>query len=148
MSDFGIAVKAFILDHNGHLLLVKRSQVDPHMPNGWDIPGGRLEPGENPLTGLQREVSEEVGLDIDVLMPLEVRHFTRDDGQKITMLVFLCNPTNLKVKLSSAHSESKWTPVDETNEEIPRWLMRSVKNYSLIKFNRIVNYIETPDTPG
>lgn len=30
----------------------------------WDIPGGNLKIGEDPVVGLKREIKEEVGLDI------------------------------------------------------------------------------------
>jgi len=31
----------------------------PHKPGTWDIPGGRLELGEDPFLGLKRETHEE-----------------------------------------------------------------------------------------
>ena len=61
-----------------------------HKPGAWEIPGGRLEIGEDPHLGLKREVKEETQLDIKVLQPLSVNYFTRDDGQIITGIVFVC----------------------------------------------------------
>lgn len=80
-NNFRIAVKAFIVKDQ-KALLIKRRPDDVHNPGKWDIPGGRLEPGENPLDGIKRECKEEVGFDIEVAMPLDIQNFTRDDGQK------------------------------------------------------------------
>jgi len=117
--DFGVAVKAFIVNQD-KLLLIKRRKGDVHKPGEWDIPGGRLEPGENPFDGLRREAKEEVGLDIDIAAPLEVHHFTRDDGQKITMLIFVCKSWSEKVKLSQEHTDYKW--VAPKSGDVPDWL--------------------------
>lgn len=110
-ESFGIAVKAFIVKED-KLLIIKRGDDDEHKPGIWEIPGGRLAPAEDPFEGLKREVKEETGLDIAILNPLKVKHFTRDDGQKITMLVFLCKPITEETNISEEHSQYKWIEVD------------------------------------
>ena len=114
MDNFRIAVKSFIVNEN-KLLILKRRPNDVHSPGNWDIPGGRLELGEDPYIGLKRETKEETGLDIEILNPLNVHHFTRDDGQKITMITFLCKLfSNRNVKLSEEHTEFKWSNIDNS----------------------------------
>jgi len=120
MDDFRIAVKAFIREKN-KILLLKRRTNDTHKPNTWDIPGGRLALGENPYEGLKRETKEETGLDIEIIMPIDVHHFTRDDKQKITMIIFLCKPISKDIILSEEHQEYKWLEIDK-KEEFPDWL--------------------------
>ena len=86
MEKFAIAVKAVIINQRNHVLLIKRRQNDVHKPGVWEIPGGRMSSVDaNPFDELKREVREEVGLEIDILQPLRIHHFTRDDGQKITI---------------------------------------------------------------
>ena len=105
MENFRIAVKSFIVDNEGKLLLIRREDKDPHTPGVWEIPGGRLDLGEDPFEGLKRETKEETGVDIEVLNPLRVHHFTRDDDQKITMITFLCKPLSNSVVLSKEHTD-------------------------------------------
>lgn len=61
-DDFRVAtprVAAGVLfrDDDGRVLLVK-----PTYKDGWDIPGGYVEPGESPKQAAVREVEEELGL--------------------------------------------------------------------------------------
>ena len=51
---------------DGRVLLAKRA-IEPRR-GYWDLPGGFLEEGEEPLDGLAREFREETGL---VVRPLE-----------------------------------------------------------------------------
>ncbi len=53
------AVRALMLDQHDHVLLVRFE-----FPTGtrWALPGGGIEPGEDPITALRREIHEEVGL--------------------------------------------------------------------------------------
>jgi 8-oxo-dGTP pyrophosphatase MutT (NUDIX family)/L-amino acid N-acyltransferase YncA len=47
------------------VLLVKKAR-GPYLGQ-WDLPGGRIEPGESPLQALRREVQEETGLLLDTV---------------------------------------------------------------------------------
>jgi 8-oxo-dGTP diphosphatase len=55
-------VGAVIKDDTGRLLLILRG----HEPGKglWSIPGGRIEPGETDQAAVEREVSEETGLEV------------------------------------------------------------------------------------
>ena len=114
----GVAVKAFIVDGEGKLLIVKRADDDIHMPNVWEIPGGRLDNGEDPFEGLKRETKEEVGLDIEIIMPINVHYFTREDSQVITLITFWCKPISKEVKLSYEHTEYEWAALEDAYKKM------------------------------
>ncbi len=48
---------------DGRVLLARRA-IEPFQ-GFWDIPGGFLDEGEDPLEGLRRELKEETGLEIE-----------------------------------------------------------------------------------
>lgn len=55
-------VGALVVDE-GRVLLARRA-FEP-FKGYWDLPGGFLEEGEEPLEGLRRELREETGLDVE-----------------------------------------------------------------------------------
>ncbi len=131
MEHFAIAVKSFIIKDEC-ILLLRRSKRTLQKPGVWEIPGGRLEQGEDPVKGLERETKEETGLDIRVIQPLEVRHFTRDDGQTITMIVYLCQANNVSVSLSEEHTEYIWVPVQECKKYLVEFFHSTVDTYTVL----------------
>ena len=57
-------VVAAILWHrqgDGRMLIARRQQGS-HLADYWELPGGKLEAGETPWQGLQRELHEEIGI--------------------------------------------------------------------------------------
>ncbi len=57
-------VGALVRDPAGRLLLVLRAHAPAR--GTWSLPGGRVEPGEDDVTAVRREVLEETGLRVDV----------------------------------------------------------------------------------
>jgi mutator protein MutT len=67
-------VAAAVIDAAGRVLIAQRP-AGKHLAGGWEFPGGKLEPGEERLTGLARELREELGITIATPRPLiRVRH--------------------------------------------------------------------------
>ena len=58
---FQIGIKAVIQNDDGRILLLAVPQWDDN-PAHWDLPGGRMEPGEDFLQTLKRELQEEIGV--------------------------------------------------------------------------------------
>ncbi|MGP3926012.1 (deoxy)nucleoside triphosphate pyrophosphohydrolase [Streptomyces sp. 8N616] len=60
-----MVVGAAVLD-GGRLLAARRS-APPALAGRWELPGGKLEPGETPEEGLVRELREELGVEVEPL---------------------------------------------------------------------------------
>lgn len=61
-ARFTVTTGAVITDVQGRVLLLQH-RFRPG--GGWGIPGGFLQPGEQPEAGLRRELREEVGLEVE-----------------------------------------------------------------------------------
>ncbi len=68
MSWVQLVVGAAVLRH-GRLLAARRGPSVPHA-GGWELPGGKVEPGETPERALARELREELGCEVGVGEPL------------------------------------------------------------------------------
>lgn len=58
-----------LFDEQGRVLIAQRPP-GKHMAGGWEFPGGKLEPNEQPFVGLQRELREELGVVVHAAEPL------------------------------------------------------------------------------
>lgn len=52
-----------ITDYQGKILLIHRNELHRQQ---WEIPGGKVEPGETPKLTAEREIQEELGLNVAV----------------------------------------------------------------------------------
>lgn len=66
-------------------------------PQGIGLIGGKVEPGENLLNALKREVFEETGLSLDYYGPFAASILTDIDGEfKTTTAIYFVNITSQK----------------------------------------------------
>jgi ADP-ribose pyrophosphatase YjhB (NUDIX family) len=56
-----------LIEHGGRLLVLRQ-----HHRDGWTLPGGLINRGEDAQAAVRREVREETGLDVEVGLPIGV----------------------------------------------------------------------------
>lgn len=64
-GDLPVVVAAAILDRDGRVLAGQR-RSPPHLAGLWELPGGKVEPGERDEDALVRECREELGVDVSL----------------------------------------------------------------------------------
>lgn len=82
------------------------------LPHKWEFPGGKIEPGEPPRQALQREIREELDVEIEVLKEF-AGNVHRYSAYKIVELIpFLGRIVGGEV-LAKEHQTVKWVATDE-----------------------------------
>ena len=117
-SKWQICVCGVIKFENEYLLL-KRSATEENYAGFWEMPGGRLELGETVEHGLQREVFEEIGINISCYDKSIVgisEYVIQSCNEKmycIQLNYVIDVPTKcLPIKLSDEHSSYIWATKD------------------------------------
>ncbi len=125
-----------IIEKDGKVLVMKRYSKDNFNPDFWDLPGGVMEFGENPLEALKREVKEECGLDVEILSPLDISTKIGDEEQYVAV-TYICEYKSGTVKLSKEHSEFKWAdPKKVPDLENLNWVLDKAI-YPYIEFTSV-----------
>ncbi|MHA1344636.1 MAG: NUDIX domain-containing protein [Promethearchaeota archaeon] len=131
-------VLAAVIIKNNKILILQRNKDEDIFPNMWELPSGKKEPLETSESSLLREVKEETGLDIKIIMPFSVFDYQIEKPDEIrdsTQINFIARPNdNSEVKISSEHQNFSWITENEINNYN---LTDSVKKTLQIAFNFI-----------
>lgn len=131
MATPRVAAGVIFTDGESRVLMLRTTYKD-----FWEIPGGYVEPGESPHAAAQREVREELGIDIPVGNMMAVDWAPSDsEGDK---LLFLFHGPALAEDVAFSFgdgeiAEAKYVAVDELDSyTIPR-LARRIRAAVLAK---------------
>ena len=102
------------------LLVVKRAAHEESFPNKWELPGGRVEPGETVRQCVERETREETGLLVERVVGelAELRWESGSSGKKknVQMNYAVTVKEPMEIRLDpDEHSEWLWVNEDQVD---------------------------------
>ena len=104
-----IEVVAGIIQDGRKIFATQRGYGD--FKDGWEFPGGKMEPGETPQQALARELKEELSVDVcvgDFLCTVEYDY----PAFHLTMHCFFCSVVGGELTLLE-HEAAKWLDMSE-----------------------------------
>lgn len=132
ISDYRLAAGTLVMWNAGlggddYILLLRRSTKETSFHGLWELPGGKVENGENPLNTAITELFEETGIKVEPELAIDSRHgfFAphRDHDMKKIYYAFLIplNPSEHcgkfysfpTIELSEEHDDYVWLPLEK-----------------------------------
>jgi 8-oxo-dGTP diphosphatase len=106
-KPMGVAVRAVIRNVGQQWLLVRRSDSVGHFAGEWEVPGGKLDPGERLDQALTREIFEETGL---IIHPGRLAGVCEFEFPHVRAAQVFFEATTLSnaVQLSDEHNDFVW----------------------------------------
>lgn len=119
-SSLLLVVGAAIVDDLAHptRLLAARRTEPPALAGGWELPGGKVDPGESPRSALHREVREELGVTIRLgqHVPGPMPGATWALGDRYEMLVWTAEVIEGEPAPIEDHDVLRWLCADELDD--------------------------------
>jgi 8-oxo-dGTP diphosphatase len=97
-AHFTVTAGAVIFNEEGQVLILKHRF---RAGSGWGLPGGFLKQGEQPLEALQRELREEIGIEVEGAEIFWARSFKRPKQIEILFSGFVkgeVHPQSMEVE--------------------------------------------------
>ncbi|MDD5657438.1 MAG: NUDIX domain-containing protein [Elusimicrobia bacterium] len=123
--NYPISIKGVLL-HQGGALLVRNPRDE------WELPGGRIEAGEEPAAALKREFLEELGLSVSVRDPIDSYLFEVIPERRVFIVAYGCRlESEFKPRVSAEHLEHRVWPVAGLKDiRLPVCYRRSIEKWA------------------
>jgi len=109
-----LVAAGLVADERGYILLSRRRSDQP-LPGKWELPGGKIEPGEAPEEALRRELEEELGAAVEVGPIWDVLYHRYPD-QAVLMLVYACRFLPGERPRCVEVAAIEWVPPDDPDD--------------------------------
>jgi ribonuclease HI len=113
-------ISLVIIKRNQKLLLIRRSDGDVRFKGQYELPGGRVDFGEDPKENVVRDVKQKLGISIESPKLLDVVSYVDqyDNTRQYLLQIFtLTLENNDKIYLSSGHDEFVWEKQSDIRSE-------------------------------
>ncbi len=116
-------VTTAVIEKDGRILLAKRKK-GKYLDNQWELPGGKIDPGETPEQCLKRELKEEFTIEAEVGPLIGTAHF-ENRVVDLELLVYKVAYVSGNFKLLE-HEAIEWVLPEE------------IESYDLVDSDRVV----------
>lgn len=124
-----IRVVAAIIIENDKVFATQRGYGE--FKDGWEFPGGKIEPGETPEEAIVREIKEELDTEVEVIELLDTVEYDYPNFH-LSMGCFICKIKSGDLVLKE-HEAAKWLTKDTLGsvEWLPAdmGLVREIEKY-------------------
>jgi len=114
-SDLPLLVVAAVLIERRRVLLTQR-KAGAHLAGAWELPGGKMEPDEDPRAALRRELREELGIDVEVGAPVEVTYHRYPEKTVLLMFFEVRRTSSSPEPQALDVAAMRWAGVDELRD--------------------------------
>ena len=111
-----VRVVAAIIIENGKVFATQRGYGE--FKDGWEFPGGKIEPGETPEEAIVREIKEELDTEVEVIELLDTVEYDYPNFH-LSMGCFICKIKSGDLVLKE-HEAAKWLTMAQLNDV--KWL--------------------------
>ncbi len=119
MSHLFVAAVCALIRKDGKILAMRRSLSKDASPGIWEAVSGRIEPSEEPLDAVRREIEEETGLTVDLEpRPLSAHQAFRAQTPMV-ILYYLADWKSGEVRMSEEHDAWEWLDAQTFSERTP-----------------------------
>lgn len=118
--ELSVSTYGLIRNAQEQVLFLHR-HPDDSFGNLWDIPGGKIEPGEQPSTAVEREVLEESGLRVRKGKLLTSVSCSNPENEKWTVFLlytFTYNGALAHVSIDESHTDYRWLTLERAQKEL------------------------------
>ena len=136
-KDWGLTVRG-VVKKEDKILILRRHPKSRNKPHKYELPGGKVDPGEFFDEALIREFKEETCLDVNIESLFETvqdEFISRRTNQPISTVQLMMNLEIIdgEVQISSEHDDYKWVSKEELKELYDEGMLTATLKLTLEK---------------